>query len=76
MPETSATCKRCGQEVQADARRCSNCGYDVNSHSKWRWIWGLPGAVLTVSIIGSPIGLPMLWKAYKHRKSYQGTVAE
>ena len=69
------SCKKCGGEVETDVSRCRHCGYDTASHSKYRWLWGIPGFVLTMSLVGSPIGIPMLWKAYKHRKAYEGSVA-
>lgn len=69
-----ATCRKCNGDVSPDASRCKHCGYDTSSHSKWRWVWGIPGLILTMSIIGAPIGLPMLWNAYKHRKAYEGGV--
>jgi len=74
--EATAACRRCGGAVRPTATRCQHCGYDVRSHSKWRWVWGLPGTVLTVSIVGAPLGLPMLWKAYRHRKAAEGSVAD
>lgn len=74
MSETG-NCRRCGGEVPQDATRCQHCGYDTSSHSKWRWVWGIPGFILLMSIIGIPLALPMLWKARKHRLAYKRGVA-
>jgi predicted nucleic acid-binding Zn ribbon protein len=72
---SDATCVRCGGAVPSGAQSCQHCGYDATSHSKYRWFWGLLGLLFMLSIIGIPLGVPMLWKAYKHRKAYERGVA-
>lgn len=69
------SCKRCGGEVAESASRCRHCGYDTASHNKYRWMWGLLGLPLMLSVIGIPIGLICAWKARKHRKALKSSVA-
>ena len=74
MSDTDAVCRRCQEAVAEGADRCPHCNYDTNGHSRSRWVWGIPGFILTMSVIGAPIGIPMLYKAYKHRKRYEGDI--
>lgn len=74
MNEETSPCRNCGTPVPPTSTTCLECGYDVEAHNRWRIIWGIPGTLLTISIILAPLGLPMLWKAYRHRLAAEGTV--
>lgn len=69
-----ASCQDCDTEVPATARTCPSCGYDVTDHDRWRFLWGVPGTLLTLSLVLAPIGLPMIMKARQHRLAAEGTV--
>lgn len=68
------TCRKCESSVTPTATVCPTCGYDVTSHHRWKLIWGIPGMVMSLSVVFTPLGLPMLWKAYRHRLAAEGTV--
>ena len=36
---------------------------DPTADRRARFLWGIPGTILTLSLIGAPLGLPMIWKA-------------
>lgn len=74
MDPNALTCRECDSQVTPTARVCPSCGYDVSSHELWKRVWGFPGTMLTLSIVFTPLGLPMLWKAYRHRLAAEGTV--
>lgn len=74
MPETLSPCRKCGMSVLPTSTTCPECGYEVTAHDRWRFIWGIPGIILTLTIVLAPLGLPMLWKAYEHRLAAEGTV--
>ena len=40
----------------------------VTSDDLQRFLWGIPGTVLTLSVIGAPIGIPMLFRAHAHQR--------
>lgn len=74
MPETLSPCRKCGMSVLPTATTCPECGYRVADHDRWRIIWGIPGMILTLTIVLAPLGLPMIWKAYQHRLAAEGTI--
>lgn len=74
MDETLTSCRKCGRSVPPTSTACPECGYDVAAHDRWRFTWGIPGTIITLTIVLAPIGLPMLWKAYQHRLAAEGTV--
>lgn len=46
----------------------------TSRHNRNRFLWGIPGTLLTLSVVGAPVGLPMVWKAYEHRKAHERAV--
>lgn len=72
-----ATCELCREDIAESARTCPHCGHDpAAAHTRWRKIDGLLGAVLILSVIGSPLGLIFAWKSWRHaRKAKSATPA-
>ena len=68
MPET--VCSKCRESVSEDASACPHCGYDPAApHQKWGKIDGVLGGLLIMSVIGSPVGLFVLWRAWRHGRA-------
>jgi len=62
-------CSECRAQVAEAASRCENCGYNpAGGYNRKKWLWGIPGVILTFSVIGIPLGVPMLWIARRNRK--------
>lgn len=74
MDRRLAPCRRCGTAVPDDATACPACSYAVASHDRHRLALGATGTALTLSLLFAPIGLPLLWAAYRHRLAAAGTV--
>lgn len=60
------------------ASQCRFCGYDADPDDaeRARTIWGISGLAATLTIIGAPIGLLLLWKAYQHNRATTGRVVD
>lgn len=71
-------CRNCGHRVPVTASRCRFCGYDADPewNERARAVWGIRGLAAVLSIIGIPIGLLLLWKAYQHHRTGTGRVVE
>lgn len=67
-------CRACAEAVPTDAKTCPECGYDVSRHDRIRLVRGLLGTALTLTVVLAPIGIPLLWSAYRHRQLAEGTV--
>lgn len=65
---TPAPCLECDELVPADARTCPACGYDVTHHDRLRLYLGGLGTLLTLSVVLAPLGVPLLFDAYRHRR--------
>ena len=78
MPDPSpfGHCRRCDAPASASATACPDCGYDVDDHDRPRVLLGFLGTALTLSVVGAPLGVPMLWRAYRHRRLARGTVTD
>jgi len=63
-------CRHCGRLVPA-VPRCRACGYDAGPerNRRARFVWGLIGALLTLTVVGAPVGLPCLLKAWGHHRA-------
>lgn len=60
--------------VPATATTCPDCEYTVDSHDRWRLLLGVSGTVLSLSVVLAPLGLPMVWRAHRHRLAAAGSV--
>lgn len=69
-----APCLECDELVPADARTCPACGYDVTRHDRLRLYLGWLGTLLTLSVVLAPLGVPLLFDAYRHRRRAEGGV--
>lgn len=76
MDRERAPCRDCGATVSVAATTCPSCGYDVDRHERWRYLLGIAGTLLTVSLAFAPVGLPVLWRAHRHQLAAAGTVTE
>lgn len=66
MPDT-APCQRCQREILATARSCPECNYKPAARGRTaRRIVYLVGVVLTITVIGAVLGIPILLIAYYH----------
>ena len=65
MGEQTAPCEQCQCEINTDAKICPQCGFDPQANGRlMRKVFFIGGFFLTLSIIGSPIGIPMLLLYY------------
>lgn len=69
-------CRYCGRLVAAASARCRYCGYDPDPvrNEQDRFVWGVAGLFLTLTIVGAPLGLLFLWKALAHHRATSGRV--
>lgn len=74
MDRRLAPCRHCGTAVPDDATACPACTYAVASHDRHRLALGATGTALTLSLLFAPIGLPLLWAAYRHQLAAAGSV--
>lgn len=79
MSET-APCLKCRSEISVEAERCPECSYEPNAEgSRGRWWFKTIGALLTMTVIGAVIGIPMLmiaWLGDRGMKDRKPTTAE
>jgi len=61
--ETTAPCERCGRSVSTDAITCPECGYSPLDSGL------IIGVILTGTLVGAPLGLPMIAAAKYIEKS-------
>lgn len=73
-PGRVGPCRRCSESVPVGTTTGPECGYDVAEHNRPRLPCGSIGVVLSLSVILSPVGLPLLWLAHGHLRRAQGDV--
>lgn len=76
MADSLAPCRNCGEEILAGTTECPHCDHDVHVHNRRRLWLGAIGTVLTLTVVLSPIGIPLLWRAHRHRQLAETTVTE
>jgi hypothetical protein len=71
-------CRNCGRHVAATATVCRYCGFDADAarNRRGRFVWGVLGALATLTVVGAPVGLLLLWKAGRHHRAMTGSVVE
>lgn len=72
--QSRGACTACGDAVPTGKTVCPECGYDVRQHDRTRLVLGIVGTALTLSVVLAPLGLSMLWVAYRSRLRREGTV--
>jgi len=61
MQSDTGLCEKCDSEVSTNAERCPNCGYAPQAKGRTvRKLFFVFGMLLTLSVIGAPVGIPML----------------
>lgn len=61
-------CRRCRSEIAAAATRCPECGYEpAGEGSAGRTLLLVVGALLTVTVVGAIVGVPMMLYAFYAR---------
>lgn len=74
MAQELAPCLRCGEAVPNASTGCPRCGYDLDRHERRRRWLGALGTLSCLSVVLAPLGVPLLWLAYRHRLAAEGTV--
>lgn len=74
MARPLAPCLECGADVPEPTSTCPACGYDVGRHDRPRLVLGTLGMALSLTVVLAPVGLPLLWRARRHRLAADGTV--
>jgi hypothetical protein len=71
-------CRNCGHHVAATATVCRYCGFDADTrrNERVRFVWGVLGLLATLTVVGAPVGLLLLWKAARHHRAMTGSVVE
>lgn len=66
-------CRHCGRRVPA-ATVCRACGFDTDTdrNRRDRFVWGVLGGLLVLSVIGAPLGALCCWKAVVHHRAMHG----
>jgi hypothetical protein len=65
-------CAECREPIDAAASVCPHCGHDpAAAHQKAASRRLLAGGLLILTIVGSPLGAWLVWKARKHSKAGQ-----
>ena len=68
MAET--VCSECREAVSPEATSCPHCGYNPAApHRKWGKIDGVIGGFLLMTVIGAPLALYPLWRAWRHGRA-------
>lgn len=71
MTETG-TCGKCASDIPIEATKCPECGYEPSTDSViGRSIMMVIGLILTGTIIGAVIGVPLLYFGYKSHKYHK-----
>lgn len=67
-------CSECREPINEGADVCPNCSYSPGKdHAKWGKIDGVLGGLLIASIVGSPFGLYLVWRALRHNRAAKKT---
>lgn len=71
-------CRHCGHLVATTSAQCRYCGFDADPERNRvdRFVWGLSGVFLVLTVVGAPLGLLFCWKAAVHHRSGTGSVVE
>jgi hypothetical protein len=65
MGDEHQPCQKCQTDINTDAEVCPSCGFDPQSDGRlMRKVFLVGGILLTASLIGAPIGIPMLLTYY------------
>jgi hypothetical protein len=68
MTETG-TCGKCASEIPVEAERCPERGYEPKTENKTgQTVLMIIGFILTATVIGAIIGVPLIYFSYKARK--------
>ena len=75
MTRELGRCRHCGRLVPATAV-CRACGYDAGTerNRRARFVWGLLGGLLVLTVVGAPVGALCLLKAAGHHRAMTGAV--
>ena len=72
MSADEQPCRRCQTAIPVDARRCPQCGYEPASEgSAGRTVLLVLGALLTLSVVGAVLGIPLMAYAFYARRKAQ-----
>lgn len=63
-------CRECREEVAPEASRCPHCNYEATRDGYWTAVVvQIIGLLLTVTVIGAIVGLPLQWWSYKQMQA-------
>lgn len=70
MTADTAPCQKCASPIPTEAVRCPECGYEPSSEGARARFWGmLIGALLTATVIGAVVGIPLFLLAWLGKRS-------
>lgn len=67
-------CLECSAWVPPNELAFLECGHEIAEHNRLRLSLGFVGTILTLTVVLAPVGLPMLWLAYRHCRRAEGSV--
>lgn len=74
---TTAPCLQCASEINSEALRCPECGHSpLDDGHTGRKVLSVFGWLLTATLIGAPVGLPLIglsWWAKRQKKKAGAT---
>lgn len=69
MSSETAECLKCHSEISVKAEKCPECEYEPRSEGYYsRLFFLIGGLLLTGTIVGAVVGLPMIYIGYKGQK--------
>lgn len=78
MPTSLGPCRNCGHDVAVTTTCCRSCGYDADPERtrRGRFVNGILGSLLTLTLVGAPFGIPLLYRSLTYHRAHTRGVVE